>query len=145
MQFICKRTHYEPDCTLGEVTLNGQWVCYTLEDAMRQVIGWHVDQWKIAGKTAIPIGAYRLVLQNSPRFGPDTLTLLNVPGFVGIRIHAGNTHEDTEGCPLVGLRLEGNRIAGGTSAPALEKLKGLVREAIRNEEAIYWTITQDRS
>ena len=58
-------------------------------------------------QTAIPLGRYRLSITPSARFKEDLPLLADVPGFEGIRIHAGNTHEDTEGCLLVGQMLTG--------------------------------------
>jgi hypothetical protein len=45
----------------------------------------------------------------SIRFKKVLPEILNVPYFTGIRIHAGNTTEDTEGCIIVGK----NKIKGG--------------------------------
>ncbi len=136
MELICKRTEFHDTATIGELTLDGNWICYTLEDKFREVLGQSVSSWKVPGKTAIPNGRYLLTFENSPRFGLDTLTLHNVPGFVGVRVHAGNTAEDTEGCPLVGMRVEGHGIAD--SRMALYKVKALVKEA---KEAVYWNVT----
>lgn len=59
---------------------------------------------KVAGKTRIPAGRYRLTLEDSPKFTPKyghkMLTVCNVPNFTGIRIHRGNSPADTEGCIL---------------------------------------------
>ena len=38
----------------------------------------------------------------SERFGRIMPEIMGVPGYTGIRIHGGNTHRDTEGCPLLG-------------------------------------------
>jgi hypothetical protein len=57
---------------------------------------------KVPKLTAIPPGRYRLVMDRSQRFGRVMLHVLDVPGFVGIRIHAGNTDVDTEGCLILG-------------------------------------------
>ena len=51
---------------------------------------------------AIPEGRYPLVVTWSPKFKEWLPLLLHVRGFEGIRIHAGNTAADTQGCILVG-------------------------------------------
>ena len=77
-----------------------------------------------------------MTLQNSPRFGLDTLTLLDVPGFDFIRIHAGNTAQDTEGCLLLGMRATDVSLVGGTSRPAVELVKAKVKSAIERGEIV---------
>jgi len=126
--------------TIGELLEDGARLCYTLEDEIRERVGEPVGNWKIRGATAIPSGEYRVTLEHSPRFGPDTLTINNVPGFVGVRIHGGNTHENTEGCPLLGLRVTENTIVGGTSGPAVALVKSRVRAALASGHHVLITI-----
>lgn len=115
---------------------DGHRLCYVLEDALREVEGQPVSAWKVRGETAIPAGDYRVTLENSPRFGLDTLTVNGVPGFVGVRMHAGNTEADTEGCPLLGMSVNAGGIVGGTSRPAVALIKELVRQAVAAGEVV---------
>lgn len=116
---------------------DGHRLCFTLEDEVREQQGQPVAAWKIRGATAIPSGRYRVTLDLSPRFGPDTLTLHDVPGFDGVRMHAGNTERDTEGCPLLGMDVDAHGIAPGTSRPAVALIKHLVQQAIAGGEQVY--------
>lgn len=127
--------------TIGELTMEGHRLCYTLEDEIRERAGEPVANWKIHGRTAIPAGEYIVTLEHSPRFGPDTLTINNVPGFSGVRIHAGNTADDTEGCPLLGLRVTSASIVPGTSRPALVLVKDVVRGAIASGQRVLLVIS----
>lgn len=123
--------------TVGEMTEDGVRLCYTLEDEVREVYGRPVSEWKVPGCTAIPSGRYPVVLQDSPRFGPDTLTVLDVPGFSYIRMHAGNTHEDTEGCLLLGLRAGAATLEAGSSRPAVALVKSRVQAALKAGRLVY--------
>ena len=96
------------ETTFGSLYLNGVWHCWTLEDAVR-------DQ-KIYGRTAIPGGRYDVAMTYSRRFNRRLPELLNVPDFTGVRIHAGNSIADTEGCILVGQQRGEHTILRSMSA-----------------------------
>jgi hypothetical protein len=120
--------------TIGRLYIDGVFACATLEDEVREIPGVSVEVWKVPGSTAIPAGTYTVDLQYSGRFGVETPTLLNVPGFDLIRMHAGNTDEDTEGCILLGLQATDHTLIGGTSRPAVQLVKNeLLAAAARGE------------
>lgn len=126
------------DHTHGDLFVDGEWHCFTLEDTIREVPGKPVKDWKVWGSTAIPAGRYRVSLEFSQRFGPSTLTIHDVEGFDGIRMHGGNKAEDTHGCPLLGM----NRGEAGISncKPAIESLKSRVRAAKESGQELWITI-----
>lgn len=137
MNLVLERFKAVPGRTFGKLYADGEWLqVYTLEDEVREVLGQPVASWKVPGKTAIPRGIYRITLENSPRFGPGTLTVNAVPGFVGVRMHAGNTEADTEGCPLLGFDLVEGGIKGGTSRGAVALVKRVVQDAIDRGEVV---------
>lgn len=94
MKIEVKRLHRTENSTIGELTIDGKFECYTLEDVERDV--------KIKCETAIPKGTYKVIINKSNRFKKLMPLVLNVPNFEGIRIHPGNSNHDTEGCILVG-------------------------------------------
>lgn len=127
MNLLLQRLPSDEFRTHGDLFIDGQHECVTLEDVVRQD--------KIHGRTAIPEGRYPVTMENSPRFGPNTLTVNNVPGFVGVRIHAGNTENDTEGCPLVGqMRADASILR---SRAALEALKPKVAAALQGGSRVW--------
>lgn len=89
-----KRDPSTSKATSGKLYLNGVFECYTLEDVERPV--------KVYGETAIPKGVYTVKITYSPKYKRLMPLICGVPGFEGIRIHSGNTSEDTLGCLLVG-------------------------------------------
>ena len=102
MELTLLRTNKHKNYTMGTLSIEGELFCDTLEPTWRD-IGPFGRDIKIPGKTAIPEGRYPLYVTRSKKFGGRWLPiLLHVPDFEGIRIHAGNTAEDTEGCILVG-------------------------------------------
>jgi hypothetical protein len=102
------REEFATTYTIGKLYLNGEFVCYTLEDTVREVVGKPVEEWKIPKITAIPAGVYKIIVDHSNHFNKDLPHILNVPGYEGVRIHSGNKPEDTEGCILVGYVWPGN-------------------------------------
>ena len=136
MNITVLRHTSEGGATLGKLYIDGIFACHTLEDELREVEGMPVAEWKVKGATAIPAGTYRVSLENSGRFGPDTLTINDVPGFTAIRMHAGNTAADTEGCLLLGMQATDVSLIGGTSRPAVALVKGEVQRALERGESV---------
>ena len=132
MKLILTRHARRADYTIGRLEdENGMKVCDTLEPTWRDYKG---GELKIPKKSAIPEGTYRVVTTYSLRFRKYLPLLVGVPGFEGVRIHAGNTSRDTEGCILVGHNLQVGKVLW--SRITMEKLMKL----IENEKEIYLTI-----
>lgn len=87
MELILKRIHKGEDYTIGELYINGDFFCNTLEDKVR-LLNSYED--KVYGETAIPIGRYKIILSYSNHFKMILPELLNVDFFKYIRMHAGN-------------------------------------------------------
>lgn len=141
MELLLIRNPTEQGTTLGKLTVDGAFECFTLEDEVR------VDNpatpqnegAKVYGKTAIPAGRYKITITFSPKFQKEMLLVNEVPGFTGIRIHSGNDAEDTLGCILVGQVTDSDtRIHGGSIAlPALFKK---VSAILNKGEEVWLTI-----
>ena len=107
IQIELKRIAKRKDYTIGQLYVDGTYLCDTLEPTWRNLAQ---GARKLKGRTAIPEGRYPVVVTHSPRFDAWLPLLVGVPGFTGIRIHAGNTAADTEGCILVGQNLKRGQV-----------------------------------
>lgn len=124
MELSVTRQPSEGGATIGEMLMDGEHCCYTLEDQIRP------DGEKVYGKTAIPAGRYRVVIDMSNRFRCLMPHVLDVPGFEGIRIHTGNTDADTDGCVLLGITRGTNTIGQSRMAfaPFFERLQAALQD-----------------
>ena len=117
----------------------GLYLCDTLEPTWRD---YEHGAYKIKGKSAIPEGRYAVVISYSPKFKQWLPLLLGGPEFnkkwSGIRIHAGNSAKDTQGCILVGENREVGKVLN--SRKWLYELKHRIVEAKDRGEAVWLTI-----
>lgn len=134
---ILKRQEFGENFTSGSVYLKNEnepevFFCYSLEDAARP------DGIKINGKTCIPELTADICITYSEKFKREMILIYNQPDlslkhngvcFRGIRIHGGNTVDDTEGCPLVAFKkIASDKIQGS----AEKKLFNIVKNKIEN-------------
>lgn len=110
MRLELKRIAKREDYTIGRLSVDGRYLCDTLEDRVRDL----ARERKIPGETAIPEGTYKVVVNISPKFKRMLPRLLNVPHFEGILIHRGNTAGDSAGCILVGENKVKGRVVNST-------------------------------
>lgn len=127
MKLTLKRFEFSKDCTIGKLYVDGVFECFTLEDVVRD------NGVKVAGATAIPTGSYNVVVTFSNRFQKELPLLENVPNFVGVRIHTGNTSLNTEGCILVG-RTKASPTSIGESKLAFAHLMPQLEAALKKEK-----------
>jgi len=128
VNLLLQREILTSESTIGQLFVDGQRECFTLEDVIR-------NGPKVYGETAIPDGSYRVLITMSQRFQRPLPILQEVPNFVGVRIHPGNTSEDTKGCILVGLTKEDNFI--GKSQMAMSLLLPKIQHALDNKEEVW--------
>lgn len=143
MNLILKRTDFTDKSTIGELTINGKFICYVLEDKDRGLKDSmdvkEIAMLKLYGVTAIPYGTYKVDLTMSARFKKILPILYKVKGYEGIRIHSGNTAEHSLGCLIVGRKKGVDKVS--ESLLAMGDLMSILEHVPVNEE-ITITITK---
>lgn len=133
MKLTLKRIALRPTYTIGKLYIDDAYFCDTLEDTVRDTNKsgkFDNGEQKIKGKTAIPYGTYQIKWTYSPRFKKYTPQLMNVPSFEGIRVHAGNTSADTEGCLILGENKQVGKVFN--SRATINKFYPIIKEACSN-------------
>lgn len=117
MKLKLERKNKYDDCTIGELSIDGEFFCYTCEDKDRgldaSMSDAEIAAIKVPGETAIPRGTYYISLNVvSPKYSKKAKyqqicegklpRLIGVPSYEGVLCHCGNTAEDSAGCILVG-------------------------------------------
>ena len=118
MELTLKRIALRSEYTIGKLYVNGEYVCDTIEDTVRDLDKdgkFANGEVKIPGKTAIPYGRYEITMKvKSPKYSNFSKyswakkydgylpRLLNVYQFDGVLMHVGNSALDSEGCIIVG-------------------------------------------
>lgn len=145
MKIELLRHFFTNQSTIGEWLFDDKFECWILEDVARPI------GVKIKGSTAIPEGEHLIAITYSNRFKRLLPLIYNrmdfsvsdgLINFTGIRIHAGNDSQDTEGCLLPGQKRIKDRVINSVAAfnPLYEKLyaeigtTGTVKFTIKNEQ-----------
>jgi hypothetical protein len=143
MQLKVKRIAKKPTYTVGKLYINEEYFCDTLEDTDRglnnKMSYSEIANIKIKSKTAIPTGTYTISITYSSRFKKNMPLISKVPGFSGIRIHSGNSSEDTEGCILVGKNTKVGMVTD--SRLWYNKLYKILDSAVKSGDSIRITIS----
>lgn len=139
MEIAVSRQPTQGGATIGRMTVDGTWICYTLENPVREIPNATVSSWKIDGHTAIPRGRYAVVLAMSAHFNRIMPHLMDVPGFEGILIHPGNIPANTEGCILVGFTIEDSSTIGA-SRGAFAELFIQIEDAAKAGQKVWCTV-----
>ena len=144
MKLTIKRTITRNSYTLGELYIDGQFFCWTLEDRDRGLTqNMSIEQiksMKVPGETAIPKGTYKVTLDVvSPKFSKYPFymqtcegklpRLIDVKGYEGVLIHvADGPKRDSllQGCIGIGNLLAEEYLMNGKKVfvELYNKLKG---------------------
>ncbi len=128
------RTYHQTE-TQGVLYVDDQYFGATIEPPYGKGTHLHDKRYPSHNrhKGCIPEGWYRIRITYSPRFNREMPLLQQVPGFEGIRIHAGKIVKNTKGCICIGERWREN------------KLTQLLTHAQERNETIYIAIATDYS
>lgn len=118
MEIRVRRIALKEKYTIGKMYINDTYFCDVLEDKVRDLNKNGVfdnGETKVYGRTAIPYGTYEITMDvKSTKFSDFEQypwakeydgylpRLTNVPLFVGVLLHVGNSDVDSSGCLLVG-------------------------------------------
>lgn len=153
MEVLVYRKYKKPDYCVGRLSIDGTFICNTMEDVDRGLDDgmqdWMIKNKKIPNVTAIPTGRYKIDMDTvSSKFSRYPFymevcqgklpRLKNVRGFDGILIHCGVDHSNSSGCILVGMNTKVGKLTD--SKETFKKIYALMKEAHNKGEMIYITI-----
>ena len=153
LELLLDRKYKNETYTIGNLYVDGEWFCNTLEDKDRGLSQTmpleEIKETKVYGETAIPTGRYEVRMDIvSPKyngvkwykdnFGGRMPRLESVKGFSGILIHSGNTALDSNGCILVGMNKAKGKVLD--SRATFQKLWKVLEQARKAGKKIYLTV-----
>jgi len=147
MRILVDRIYSDDDATLSNIYVDGEFVCFGLEDEYREE--------KVSGETRIPAGTYDMTMREVGGFNSrykkkfgfhiGMLQVANVPNFEYILIHIGNTDKETAGCLLVGEgAIVNGQISIQYSTNAYKKLYKMVSGACLKRDLKIEYVDSDR-
>lgn len=149
MELIVDRKWKKDTYTISNLTIDGKWFCNILEDTDRglddSMSVTKIKKLKKPSITAIPRGTYKVTLDVvSPKYSTNAFykqvcngkvpRLLNVKGFEGVLIHAGNSSKDSAGCLLVGVNKAKGQVLN--SKETFKELYKLLKDKYDKDEKI---------
>ena len=142
MEIKLIRKYYQAKYTIGRLYVNNRFFSDCLEPPSQHLTERcsmdTIQNAKNKGYRAIPTGRYRILITRSRRFGRWLPLLMNVKGFEGIRIHAGNKPEDTRGCILPGFNRHKGYVLDSTRC--VLTLVKMMTEAMEKGEKVFVTV-----
>jgi hypothetical protein len=130
MKLTLYRTQYLPECVKGNLYIDGNLECFTLEPPLK-----FDGQENVEDKTCIPEGSYSVIRVESHKFNYGVPGLVGVPGRQNIEMHIGNYPTDTEGCILLGKTWTDGALVG-SSAEAFDALMEEFNKALYAHETV---------
>lgn len=103
---------------------------------------------KVYGVTAIPSGRYQVRLSYSQKFGAKDgyswcngmlPEVMDVPGYSGVRIHAGNSAKDSLGCLLPGKNDKPGWVSN--SMQTVKLMYNHIKEALKDGDKVWLVIS----
>lgn len=141
MEIHIKRFAKGKEYSVGWMYIDGYYICDTLEDKVRELPEKcpYTPKWqsckckeKVYAETAIPAGEYTGRVSYSPAFKRYLIEIMNVPHFLGIRVHGGNHKDHTEGCILVGEYTDNGWLSN--SQKTLTKVHDIVKSKLKDKQ-----------
>ena len=134
MELILERKFHNENSTEGNLYVNGKFFAHTIEDRVRAKPGEWKKEVKVYGKTAIPYGAYPVMVTWSNRFKRPMPGIFNVEDFEGIRIHWGTSELSSAGCIIISSKADNEHDKLILDKSTTEKLIDIIEEAQKKEK-----------
>lgn len=144
MRVTLRRIAFKDKYTIGKVYINNKYFSDAIEDKDRGLYDYMDEEYilekKIKHETAIPYGMYKLMWTYSPKYKRMMSEIIDVKGFSGIRIHSGNTEDDTSGCVILGFNKKVGKVLD--SRKTCKKFDAIIEECYKKQEPMTFEITK---